>query len=602
MESIDKLLCSSRDWLRTWTFQVKIWFEYSGEQREWLPWQTRDSGRCLARLKRLQCSRGNAEFTLQTTESPPSQERHTSPSTSPYPVSPASTGHVDIGRDDSVAPPASTRLGRLSFNVLLSWITPRAMGAVWGEKPSDAHLAKLDAPPEREEGARCNNSGKPQMAALPESQVKKTSTQLRRLRANSQLDDKYHMHAALGTETTETPDDGFTPDPRSSSDSSKVGDLTASRSINGSSVESTDGPATKVKAQLSRTRLSWGRITEKRLRKDGVANHISSKEDPLASSDDGSGRSVAEESYFEASRREALRLDSLYRQQEQDRELAERLARDNDLATALQDLEIRNDEQSTLLAINLANGFVQDQSAFALQQVKEQEFLSQFQDRASSQERQLQADMELAIRLHEESSLMESDRALAQRLQSESSRPGSSLDTIFDDMIPPLVNDPPSSQSAGETFDTPARTTHSIFSNPFSPAFATQSPPMQSRRRSPVPIQRSEAKARRRDGHHINRQGAGWSDIPDLSVFQKMQQEEDQQYAQDRAEAQRIQDTLQAQDKIGQDRFKAEQADIKREEFAECLICTEEFDRAEMLRPCKHWYCRGCLAGKTPLP
>ena len=477
------------------------------------------------------------------------------------------------------------------------------MGAVWGGKPSDAYPAKADPPPEREEGARCNNSGKPQMPALPESQVKKTSTQLRRLRANSQLDDKYHIHAALGTETTKTLDDGFTPDPRSSSDSSKIGDLTASRSIDGSSVESTDGLATKVKAQLSRTRLSWGKITEKRERKDGIANHISSKEAPRASSDDESGRSAAEEIYLEASRREALRLDSLYRQQEQDRELAERLARDDNLATALQDLEIRNDEQSTLLAINLANGFVQDQSAFALQQLEEQEFLSQFQNQASTQERQLQADMELALRLHEESSLMESDRALAQRLQLESSRPGSSLDTIFDNMIPPLVNDLPPSQSAGEIFDTPARTTHSIFSNLFSPAFATQSPPIQSRRRSPVPIhQRSEAKTRRRDGHHIDRQGAGWSDMPDLSVFQKMQQEEDQQHARDRAEAQRIQDTLQTQDRIAQDRFKAEQAHIKREESAECLICTEDFDRAEMLRPCKHWYCRGCLASKTPLP
>ncbi|KAL2045042.1 hypothetical protein N7G274_002817 [Stereocaulon virgatum] len=516
-----------------------------------------------------------------TIASPPSQERHIPPSTSPYPISPASTGHGDIGRDDSVARLASTRLGRLSFNVLRSWVTPRVMGAVWAGKPSDAHPAKLDAPPEREEGARCNNSGKPQMPALPESQVKKAPTQLRKLRANSQLDDKYHVRAAIVTETTETPDDGFTPDPRSSSDSSKIGDLTASRSIDGSSVESTDGPATQVKAQLSRKRPSGGKITAKRVRKHGIVNHISSKENAPASSDDESERSTAEESYFEASRREALRLDSLYRQQEQDRELAERLARDEDLATAFQDLEIRNDEQSTLLAINLASGFVQDQSAFALQQLEEQEFLSQFQDQASTQERQLQADMELAMRLHEESSLMESDHALAQRLQSESSRPGSRLDTIVD----------------SETFDTPARTTLSSFNNFFSPAFATQSPPLPSRRRSPVPIQRIEAKTRRRDGHHINRQGAGWSYTPDLSISQTLQQEEDQQYARDRAEAQRIQDTLQAQDKIAQDRFKAEQVGFKGEEFAECLICTDHFVRAEMLRPCKHWYCRGCLAG-----
>ena len=129
---------------------------------------------------------------------------------------------------------------------------------------------------------------------------------------------------------------------------------------------------------------------------------MSLAEESSTSLSDDNQESAGEENNFEASRREAIRLESLFRQQEQDRELAERLARDEALATSLQDLEIRNNESSTLLAINLANGFVQDPGAFALHQLEEQEMVFQFQNAVSMQERQLQADMEFAMRLQNE--------------------------------------------------------------------------------------------------------------------------------------------------------------------------------------------------------
>ena len=32
---------------------------------------------------------------------------------------------------------------------------------------------------------------------------------------------------------------------------------------------------------------------------------------------------------------------------------------------------------------------------------------------------------------------------------------------------------------------------------------------------------------------------------------------------------------------------------------SECSLCTESFPTAQLVRPCEHFYCRGCLAGKT---
>ena len=31
----------------------------------------------------------------------------------------------------------------------------------------------------------------------------------------------------------------------------------------------------------------------------------------------------------------------------------------------------------------------------------------------------------------------------------------------------------------------------------------------------------------------------------------------------------------------------------------ECVACTESFPKSRLVRPCEHFYCRGCLAGKT---
>ena len=431
------------------------------------------------------------------------------------------------------------------------------------------------------------------------------------------------------------------------SDSSKSAALLESRSIDRSLVgltgtnssQSSDEPATNQIAQSSQARASRGTASEKRAN-DDVANDMSLAEESSTSLSDDSQESAGEENNFEASRREAIRLESLFRQQEQDHELAERLARDEALATSLQDLEIRNDESSTLLAINLANGFVQDQGAFALHQLEEQEMVFQFQNAVSMQERQLQADMEFAMRLQNESSMLESDRNLAQRLQSGSNASDSSVAMGFDDTYQSGVPETPLPQRADEDFENPVRTPHSVFCNPFSPAFATRTQPMHSQPRSSPQPGMDGVKTQQRKGNQRNQPGQEWEGqeweeqewegqewegqewegqewegqewegqewegqeqnySADVSFLQKMQQEEDQRFVRDRAEAQRIQNTLQAQDRVAQDKIKAEQAAIKREEFAECLICTDDFDRAEMVRPCQHWYCRGCLTGMNP--
>ena len=435
------------------------------------------------------------------------------------------------------------------------------------------------------------------------------------------------MHGAISTGTPKTSYDGFTPNTRSSSDSSKSAALLESRSIDRSLVgltgtdssQSSDQPATDQSAQSSQARASRGTASEKRAN-DDVANDMSLAEESSTSLSDDSQESAGEENNFEASRREAIRLESLFRQQEQDRELAERLARDEALATSLQDLEIRNDESSTLLAINLANGFVQDPGAFALHQLEEQEMVFQFQNAVSMQERQLQADMEFAMRLQNESSMLESDRNLAQRLQLGSNVPDSSVAMGFDDAYQSVVPETPFPQRADEGFENPVRTPHSVFRNPSSPAFATRTQPMHSQPRSSCQSGMVGVKTQQRKGNQSNQPGQAWRGqewkgqgwkrqewegqeqnySADVLFLQKMQQEEDQRFVRDRAEAQRVQNTLQAQDRVAQEKIKAEQAAIKREEFAECLICTDDFDRAEMVRPCQHWYCRGCLTGMNP--
>ena len=501
-------------------------------------------------------------------------------------------------------------------------MSPRVKGVVWRGKSSDTHPDKLGPAPAREERERSNGSGKSQMPLSPASRLKKSPTHMRRPKPHDQLDDTYFMHGDFSTGTPKTSYDGFTPNTRSSSDSSKSAALFESRSIDRSSVGSTgtdssqssDEPATVPRALSSQVRASRGTASEKRAN-DDVANDMSLKEEPSTSSSDDSQERAGEENNFEASRREAIRLESLFRQQEQDRELAERLTRDEDLAASLQDLEIRNDESSVLLAINLANGFVQDQGASALHQLEEQEMALEFQNAVSMQERQLQADMEFAIRLQNELSMLESDRNLAQRLQSESSAPDSSMAMGFGDTYQSVVPETPFSQRADEGFEGPVRIPHSVSSNPFSPAFATRTQPMHSKPRSSRQSGMVGSKTQRRKGNQSNQPGQASSgqewkgqqrkrqeqnDSMGISFLQQMQQEEEQRFVRDRAEAQRIQNTLQAQDRVAQDKIKAEQAAIKREEFAECLICTDDFDRAEMVRPCQHWYCRGCLTGTNP--
>ena len=131
----------------------------------------------------------------------------------------------------------------------------------------------------------------------------------------------------------------------------------------------------------------------------------------------------------------------------QDQDLAERLMIDEILAHSIQEANawVHPSEQSDLmLAIDLAGGSIQDHTTFTRQQSETREAVLLAQNRLDIQQAQTsadwqvaldlqktlgmdlevtatttQADRDLAIRLHEESSRLDTDREFAQKLKSE---------------------------------------------------------------------------------------------------------------------------------------------------------------------------------------
>ena len=131
----------------------------------------------------------------------------------------------------------------------------------------------------------------------------------------------------------------------------------------------------------------------------------------------------------------------------QDHEFAERLMIDEILAHSIQEANTwahSSEQNDLMLAIDLAGGSIQDHTTFSRQQSKTREAVLLAQNKPDIQQAQTsadwqvaldlqktlgmdlemtetttQADRDLAIRIHEESSLLDNDRKLAQRLQSE---------------------------------------------------------------------------------------------------------------------------------------------------------------------------------------
>ena len=280
------------------------------------------------------------------------------------------------------------------------------------------------------------------------------------------------------------------------------------------------------------------------------------------------------EGRLEASYPDASFLEPLSKQEQQDRELAEQLVRDEALAASLQGLENQaqaKNEASLMLAIQLADGFVQDHDTFIGQQTESVEMAHISQRENDLRESQLQADRELALRLQNESSTMESDNGLGNKQRGWRNK-----------------RDAQWQQTSPE--ETLRQASVRSDSGPW--RWVDDNGWFNSARRSTSTGQETPMNDRN------ERQSQQWNQpFDDRAYAQQLQQELDQQ-EEWLIEAQRLQDTYAAEDRMTQAKIEAEQAEIKRQEQEECLICTEAYDKADMLRPCQHWYCRPCLSGE----
>ena len=280
------------------------------------------------------------------------------------------------------------------------------------------------------------------------------------------------------------------------------------------------------------------------------------------------------EGRLEASHFDSPLLTSLSKQEQQDREMAEQLVRDEELAASLQDLENRRDEASLMLAIKLADGLVQDHDAFLSQQIESVEMAYVSQRENDLQELQLQADRELAQRLQNEVSTLVSDNGIGNEAHLGPSKP----------------------RGWRNNWGPRRQQTHS------KEALAQESMGLENTGWVDNAQRLSNAPQRMSVEDRNERQSRQWNQpAEDIAYAQQLQQEFDQQ-EQWYAEAQRVQDTLAAEDRQIQDNIMAEQAEIKRQEQEDCLICTESYDKDDMVRPCQHWYCRPCLSGKISYP
>lgn len=281
-------------------------------------------------------------------------------------------------------------------------------------------------------------------------------------------------------------------------------------------------------------------------------------------------------------RLESSHSDASLLQEQHDREMAEQLVRDEEIAASLQDLENQarsRNEASLMLAIQLADGLVQDHDAYIRQQTESVEMAHISQRENDLQELQLQADRELALRLQNESSTMVSDNGFEGRIQKRprgwrNKRCARRQQTNSNETLQQV-----STRSGnGPWYEDGWVDEDRWFDNAQRSSSIGQETSM---------LDRNE------------RQSQQWNQpFDDRAYAQQLQQEIDQQ-EQWHIEAQRLQDTFAAEDRQIQAKIEAEQAEIKKQDQEECLICTESYDKANMIRPCEHWYCRPCLSGKN---
>ena len=288
------------------------------------------------------------------------------------------------------------------------------------------------------------------------------------------------------------------------------------------------------------------------------------------------------EARLEASNVDASVLRSPSKQEQQDREMAEQLVGDEELAASLQDLENRarpRDEASLMLAIELADGLVQDHDAFLRQQIESAQMAHATQREIYLQQLQLQADRELALRLQNEVSTPVSDNGFEDEIQV-----GSSIPRGWRNKRGPRRQQTRSKETLAQEF------------------MGLEIETLYEGARVGNAQRFSDAEQRMSIENQNERQSRQWSQPSEDTAYARQLQQEFDQQEQWYIEAQRVQDAIAAEDRQIQDQIIAEQAEIKRQEQEDCLICTEAYNKDDMVRPCQHWYCQPCLSGQIFYP
>jgi len=358
----------------------------------------------------------------------------------------------------------------------------------------------------------------------------------------------------------------------------------------------------------------------------------------------------------DASMRQAIALERLFRQERLGLDIAERWMSDAEIVT-FEDDDDKSQAMDLMLAMSLAEGSSQDYATFLRPQSEPQGLLQQGQTELPTKQSPTRAnrqtaiepnevlsnslqmatsDRELAMRLQAESSVVDHDRELAQRLHGELN---AWKEQVLEDGHHTGIAGPSNWQQAGdnsEDYNTAAPPRfwddHALalrLAKTINGSEDSTDPDINRTiylsTRPPAPSQQSEygdnAYARRlelKEQRRITRD-KGWR--LDAQRWQDMMVAQDMNAL---AEARRLQVLIEIEDRAAQERLLLELEDvlqkeqegemqermaeiahaeterIRQQNLNECVVCNDQFQKHQMLfLRCRHTYCRGCLLGKT---
>ena len=339
---------------------------------------------------------------------------------------------------------------------------------------------------------------------------------------------------------------------------------------------------------------------------------------------------------------ETLHLELVLEHQRflRDHELAEKTAIDETLAlsTHKEEAQIQSSDQGDLmLAIDLADGSVQDYTTFVREQSESREAMQRIQtahnihqegrsaDQRAALELQalLNRDLEMAmtvyeedrdyaLRLQNESSQIEDDRRLAEKMQFDVDEPNIGSTPASNHIDRPGLSIPPLMKSQSDYWsDHELASRLQAESNMSTGADAYDWPEDTRRlyakeqnevareegngRTAAQRLQDPEAATAREAQENIQRLREAFS-AEDRNFHVDLRELQNTFAAEDRkrqADIQRLQDTFAAEDR----KAAAHAERVRRQDNSNCVVCNDEFAKAAMFRVCKHEYCRGCLIG-----